>query len=279
MNFEQFKISLAQYYYKNDIINAIPNDTFLQWFVGFSEGDGSFVINKRKELQFILVQGSVNKVLLDNVYSILRLGRVLKQGIRTHRLVIQRREQLELILILFNGNIMLPSKKTQFNKFFDAFYKKKQINGGQALAYVKTNIRPSKFDAWLLGFTEAEGSFSASLLKNSNAYRTRFVISQKHDVNLPVLSSLIILFGAGFIDGHHVKDNYSFIVSNLTNVKHIYEYFDRYLDNFLGIKRDSYLKFKALNAALVQQLHLSQSHREEVRQLANDVSAAHRKFK
>jgi hypothetical protein len=49
----------------------------------------------------------------------------------------------------------------------------------------------------LLGFVEAEGCFTISLLSNSNAFRTRFILSQKGDLNLPVLSSLIQLFGVG----------------------------------------------------------------------------------
>ncbi|GJP31892.1 hypothetical protein CLOM_g15930, partial [Closterium sp. NIES-68] len=37
-----------------------PNDTFLSWFIGFTEGDGCFSVNNRRELSFILTQGSKN---------------------------------------------------------------------------------------------------------------------------------------------------------------------------------------------------------------------------
>ena len=110
-------------------------------------------------------------------------------------------------------------------------------------------------DQWILGFTEAEGCFTISFLSNSNAIRTRFILTQKGDINLPILSHFIKLFKVGNLEGHSKKDNYNYIVSGLKNVIQIYPYFDANLSNFLGIKKDSYLGFKDLNNKIVQGLH------------------------
>lgn len=71
----------------------------------------------------------------------------------------------------------------------------------------------------------------------------RFILSQKGDNNLPILSSFILLFGTGSIEGHSKKDNYGYIVSGLVNIDKIFVYFDRYLCSFLRPKKKSYLLF------------------------------------
>jgi len=34
----------------------LPSSAFLTWFIGFTEGDGSFVVSKRGDLSFVIVQ-------------------------------------------------------------------------------------------------------------------------------------------------------------------------------------------------------------------------------
>ena len=56
--FKDFKNKAKDYYLIKNI--NIPSDEFIYWFIGFTEGDGCFSINKRKELTFILTQGVDN---------------------------------------------------------------------------------------------------------------------------------------------------------------------------------------------------------------------------
>lgn len=42
----------------------VPSDSFLYWLIGFTEGDGCFLVNNRNELSFILIQGNLNLSLL-----------------------------------------------------------------------------------------------------------------------------------------------------------------------------------------------------------------------
>jgi len=243
----------------------IPDSNFLFWLIGFFEGDGCFLVNNRRELSFILTQGILNVNLLYLIQNKLKMGHVIKQGPRVYRLVINKKEDLRLIILLFNGNILLPSRKTQFNLFLIA-YNQKNV----PIDYIINNSIISLDNPWLLGFTEAEGCFTISLLTNSLAYRTRFILTQKGDINVPILSSLILLFNTGHLEAHSKKDNFSFIVPGLSNVELIYNYFDKF--PFLGIKGDSYLAFKNLNFRLKNKEHLDLNIRKELVFLSHNIN-------
>lgn len=277
MDFTLFKSKLEKYYTQIKKDNKLPSDDFLYWLIGFAEGDGSFVINKRRELSFILVQGNANKILFDNILNELKLGHIIKQNDRVYKLIIQKKIEIELIILLFNGNIVLPSRKIQFEKFFKVFYQKnKNFNTNY---YINEKNYPVIDNTWLLGFVEAEGYFNISLLNNNKGFRTRFIISQKGDINLPVLSKIMLIFNTGYIEGNHIKANYSFVVSSLKNIKNIYIYFDKYIDFFQGIKKESYLKFKKLNQMFESKDHLNPDLRKSMENLAKDVNSAYRKNK
>ncbi len=75
----------------------VPDDKFLSWLIGFTEGDGSFVVNHRKELSFILIQGIDNVGILYRIQKILNKGHIIKQGPRIYRLIINKKEHLHLL--------------------------------------------------------------------------------------------------------------------------------------------------------------------------------------
>jgi hypothetical protein len=271
--------------------DSLPNDTFLSWFIGFTEGDGCFAVNNRGELSFIITQGIANKQVLLHIQRTLHMGHVILQGKRVYRFLVHKRAHIELLIHLFNGNLVLPSRKIQLCRFIAAFNaKKKEVRPqsgiatpeteGSLIAYQSSSKLPSLDNPWLLGFTEAEGCFTISFLSNSStAYRTRFILSQKGDINLPVLSHLISIFNTGTIEGHSKKDNYQFVVSGLKNVRQIYDYFDKHLACFMGIKKESYLAFKKLNDLIQEGLHLKEDSRSQLVALSQRVNSIGRKCK
>lgn len=236
----------------------LPTENFLCWLIGFTEGDGSFVVNKRGDLAFIITQGEKAKNVLYEIKEHLGFGTVIKQGPRVYRFIVQDKKELELILLLFNGNIVLPARKQQFNKFLMAYNLKKKVT---QINYINRNLYPSLSNTWLLGFTEAEGCFTISLLNNSNAFRIRYILSQKGCINLPILSKCILLFNTGQIEGHYHRDNYSFIVSGLLNIIKIFVYFDTFLSEFKGPKKHSYILFKDIYQLLKEKKHLDKNQR------------------
>jgi len=261
--FDNFYLSFIEYHNKNktnsDFSCALPSDNFLYWLIGFTEGEGHFGINKRKDLTFVITQGEKGKEILDKIKNTLGFGTVLKQGPRVYRYIVRKKEELRLIILLFNGNIVLPSRKVTFNKFLNEYNSKKKV---AVIEYINSNnIVPSLFNTWIVGFTEAEGCFTISLLSNSNAFRIRFILPQKGAENLPILSKFILLFGIGRIEGHSNKGNYGYIVSGLVNIDKIFVYFDRFLDYFLGPKKNSYLLFKQVYTHLKEKKHLNKTER------------------
>ena len=52
-------------------------------------------------------------------------------------------------------------------------------------------------------------------LSNSVGFRSRYLVSQKGVINLPIFSSFISVFGIGNIEGHSDKDNYSYCENGL----------------------------------------------------------------
>ena len=278
-SFSLFLLSLRQYYDQKGEINCpLPDKPFLEWFIGFAEGDGCFFINNRKELSFICVQGIANLSVLQKIKEKLNMGIILKQGKRVYRFIIQRKDEIRLIIQLFNGNVVLASRKIQFQKFCNCFQEKAK-HEEKSYEYIKKRNMILKNSLWLLGFVEAEGCFSISFLSSSNNFRVRFLLSQKGDENLPVLSSLIPFFGVGQIERHSAKNNYSYIVSGLKNIEKIYPYFDNNLQYFLGTKKESYLNFKKLVEKIKQKQHLEKEKRPYLIQLAKQINSASRKCK
>ena len=53
-NFTSFYNKYKEYYPKN----KQPDKNFLEWFIGFSEGEGSFVLAKRGDLSFVITQST-----------------------------------------------------------------------------------------------------------------------------------------------------------------------------------------------------------------------------
>ena len=223
------------------------------------------------------------------------MGSLYKQGKRVYKWTIQRRDEIKLIIELFNGNLVLPSRKAQFQRFFylwkNKIEKKKENSYSKAKIFKSTKTpftrgvtRDEKNmlslnSLWLLGFVEAEGCFTTSFFSNSRAFRTRFIVSQKGDENISILSSLILLFGVGQIEGHSAKENYSYIVSGLKNVENLYPYFDLHINHFLGIKKESYLNWKSLNEKIKKKEHLDEEKKKFCVEKAKQINQITRKSK
>lgn len=116
---------------------------------------------------------------------------MIPQGQRTHRYIVQDKKALELLVALFNGHLVLPTKQRNFQKFVDLYNQK--VGKGRIILVkpIQSEILPSLDHAWLSGLTDSEGCFTISFLSNSNAFRLRYIVSQKDEINLVILKHLI----------------------------------------------------------------------------------------
>ena len=151
--------------------------------MGFTEGDGSFTQNSRGTAIFVITQSTLEQqvLLLEYIQRTLGFGRVIKQGPCTSRFVVEDKASVALLVALFNGNLIFPTKQSSFALFLEAFNKRSRA---QAVELIPSLVTPTLHDFWLAGFTDAEGCFNCSLLGNSNAYRIRFLLAAAASVLL-----------------------------------------------------------------------------------------------
>lgn len=266
--------SFQSFYDKYDKLfpnNKISQD-WLNWFIGFSEGDGSFIIDNRNNLQFVITQKDVK--VLEMIFNTLKFGRVIKQGKFTYRYIVEQKILLELIILIFNGNMLLPTRIKRFKNFLE-LYNKKAIKGKILLSpipFIFSQNEPSLSNSWLSGFTDAEGCFTISI-KTTKGFGIRFILSQKHEENLTFFSKLILLFNTGIIENHYNHDNYSYIVSGLKNCSLFLE--SNYFEQFplKTNKYNSYLQWKDLYLKLLNKDHLDPNLRIELTRLAKLINS------
>ena len=270
-NYSTIKTILDQekfnkFYVKYDILfpnNINISKDWLFWFIGFSEGEGSFIIDNRNNLQFVITQKDIK--VLEMIHEKLKFGRVIKEGKYIYKYIVEQKHLIELIILLFNGNMLLPSRINRFKKFLE-LYNKKVIKGKIILPqidFIESKNEPSLKNAWLSGFTDAEGCFTINI-KNTTGFAIRFILSQKHECNLTFFSKLILLFQTGLIENHSHHKNYSFVVSGLKNCSKLLEsnYFDIF--NLKTNKNSSYFLWKDLFYKSLSKDHLNPNLRKEL---------------
>jgi LAGLIDADG DNA endonuclease family protein len=78
-------------------------------------------VNKRGDLCFVIVQSTSDIQVLEYIKNTLGFGKVISQSVKTSRYVTQSKKEIEIIISLFNGNIVLPARKKIFAKFVEGF--------------------------------------------------------------------------------------------------------------------------------------------------------------
>lgn len=101
----------------------LPPKSFLEWFIGFTEGDGSLVKIARGGYSFVITQSSTDLQVLRYIQVTLGFGSVIVQSLggHTHRFVVQDKVGIRLLCILFNGNLVFPVRQGKFLVFLAGF--------------------------------------------------------------------------------------------------------------------------------------------------------------
>lgn len=246
-----FRFGTFNTLYKQRFPNsALPSQSFLEWLVGFAEGDGSFIVNSRGTPIFFITQGTGDIQVLNHIKLTLGFGRVIKQGVTTSRFIVEEIANVQLLIALFNGNLVFPVKQNSFALFLTAFNARSRA---LAVEIITSLIIPTFNDSWLLGITDAEGSFNCSLLGNSTAYRFRFLLSQKGAANLPVLTHITTLIG-GVVRPHSQPDVNELVVNGASNMFRVFKYFDAH--SLLTKKAESYRIWREVHVAILNKEHL-----------------------
>lgn len=202
-NFSAFR----KFYEQLGITNNI-SETWLSWFVGFAEGDGALVTYSGRP-KFVLTQKE--GAILEHIKSVLGFGTVVKVSSGStifYRYVVGDIKGVMLLALIFNGNLAIPHRVTQLGRWLDDINGKlKNPNSTifelcSPIVLISSLFLPSLYDAWISGFTDAEGTFNVNISKRSNTmsgYRVqlRFLLDQKFAVDL--LGHIRDLFGYGSV--------------------------------------------------------------------------------
>lgn len=205
----------------------LKDNVFKNWFIGFVEGDGSFIINKDGYLEFKVTQSSSDAQILFFIKKSLGFGvvRVQDKNNDTHCFRVRDKQGLLKIISIFNGNLFLETRIAQFKLFLTAYNKIYK----QDIIYLESNFKPTLSDTWLLGFTDAEGCFTCSIHGNIDTSRTtslvrlRYVLSQKGNSEQMDYIAEVINGRKNYIASY---DGYNVTVST-TKLKAIINYFSR----------------------------------------------------
>ena len=219
------------------------------WFIGFIEGDGSFIVSKNRV--FFIINQKDPKVLYK-VRDILGIGKISKYN-NYYRYILTKKDHILFLIYIFNGRLILNKTNERF-KYWLSLGLYSNIN------YIYNDYKSFTLDnAWLSGFIEAEGCFNARVVNTNNnskslRIRLRFIVDQKSEDR--VLIKIKESLNCGFIEDRKVvKDMSRFVLDSNKDQIVIIKYLDTY--KLKGIKNISYIKFKRLWNKLELKQHLN----------------------
>jgi hypothetical protein len=227
--------------------------SFLIWFIGFVEGDGSFwtrdsnigtsfFINKKtKRAEFEITQKIENIQTLKYIRTKLGFGRVLtfeKNGFSYCRFYTSKKENIIRFIFLFNGNLILEKRREQFLSWL------KELNFSWGL-----DIQPKPFsleisleNSWLSGFSDADAGFYTNVKTNFRGSKkpkggfygkfiTKFYITQKEELH--ALQQILHLFEStnkiATVTNGKTSVCYNRIeILNIKSSEKIFQYFEKF---------------------------------------------------
>ena len=241
---DSFKLFKDAYFNRFNRYFWLNND-WLMWLIGFIEGDGAILENKGR-CRLVITQKD-SKVLLE-IEKALGFGKVKSffssrnSKAQFFRYIIEDNKNIYLFYLLLNGNLVLKHRVNQLIRW------NKALTISPKLYLVVPQIislpyKPTLFDGWLSGFTDAEGCFTTSINYpkkslgssireiKSLTVRSLFILDQKNAEDC-----LIHISGLFFYGKVSIRKNTKFVYRLTINMgkpnrkgyNFIYNYFDRY---------------------------------------------------
>lgn len=252
---------------------------WLAWFIGFSEGDGGLHVYNNQCL-FALTQSEES--VLQEIRSVLGFGKVYYDpSVNSYRYRVYDKSNILILATLFNGRFASENKIGQLGNWLKVLNKKSEV-----ITYNPHPFKPTLSDGWLSGFTDAEGCFYVSIVKQKakltiisskgeeeevektySRVRIRFNLDQKDE---PLLLHIKSLFGFGSVNktsdpGVFKYSNGSFKANSIT-----VNYFETF--PLKTKKQASYQKWSEIRTILLAKEHLLPGGIERIRKLAKLIN-------
>ena len=268
-NFEEYSNLIPQHKKKINI-------NFLEWFIGFTEGDGSFIVSKNK-VYFDITQNLKDIQVLYYIKKELGFGKVLIRS-EKHRNVgvfyVSSKENFTRLMAIFNGNLSTNYKKEQFRVWLDIYNKQYSMK----ITFKDKLVKPSLSSGWISGFSDAEGCFygrvkSCLTSKLKRAPHLTFQISQKEIYIIKTLRDIFLNQNGS--DLKNIKydkgwDGWAFHCSSFTKLKVIRNYFSRY--KLKTRKSLAFKKWCKIHDMVLNKEHLTLEGLNKIDLLTKDIN-------
>lgn len=208
-----------------------------EWFVGYTDGDGCFNIytdleSKKIIFTFKIDQKSNNAQVLYFMKKKLGVGSIRTDKLGMSHFIVRDQKGLKnVILPLFDKYELQTNKRNSYNRFKKCFLiwtdsSKTQVEKIIEIRNISLteykNVEPNLSKSWIIGFTEAEGSFYLTK-KDTNRVVHSFGITQKLDK--PVLEEIREILKLKESVRWNQKGFWKLDTSNVKDVKLVKDYF------------------------------------------------------
>ena len=282
------------------MIKNKKNNKIHPWYItGLIDGDGSLNVSVTKAsyrsigyivtLSFEIALLNKDIKLLENLKDYFKTGSIYGHIGNMKRYKVSSVKSLtDIILPHFDKYPLITKKKSDFeifkriviilnkgpidkNQLINIISLKASLNKGlssklsnsfNATPFIKPNFQLKKVpnSLWVIGFTEAEGSFNILLVKNSHvktgmSVRLTFALTQ-HSRDKELLISFINYFKCGSYSPKNFNSAGDYRVNSLKDIcDKIIPFFEKY--SFLGSKSLSFKKFCQVAKLMQKKDHLN----------------------
>lgn len=232
-------------YKQNTVSHKNHIDTlFLEWFIGFVEGSGTFIVSNQR--LFFIINHKEERILYY-IRTKLGFGKVSNYQ-NYSRYIVADRINVDRLISLLNGNLLLEKTNTLFCVWLSArnLYSEKNIE------ILSQNEQTFARNGWLSGFIEKEGSFNARRITDNRytlGFRVRphFILDPLSEY--PFLEKVQLFFKKGRIEkikeGKNEEDKiYRFTCNHMKGHDKIIEYLESY--PLRTLKKVSFLRWTSL---------------------------------
>lgn len=243
---------------------------WLTWFIGFSEGDGCITAYNNR-CKFIITQKESK--ILDHIQEVLQIGKVTLRKDGYYSYTVNNKSDIMLLASIFNGNLYLDYRIKQLSLWFSIL----NIDN-----FISKPCIPSLNDAWISGFTDAEGCFTASVYKrndsDASAYRIRlrYILDQNNFKNNFI--HIAALFNSGFISVRpNTTHQFRFTINSYEAIPLVISYFISY--PLKTNKMSNYLLWVDIFKLITLKEHLTSEGLQKIREIISKININNSKNK
>ncbi len=238
------KTTFDFYSYKQNLVSHKTriDIQFLEWFIGFVEGDGSFIVSNTR--LFFIINQKEEKI-LHYIRTNLGFGKVSTYNTYS-RFIVADKNNVDRLIYLFNGNLILEKTNSRFLSWLYA----RNAYSTDKIQHVMRGKQSTDFqdNAWLSGFIDGEGWFNVVRTLDPRytlgyRIRLRFILDQKNEPC--ILKHIQGFLGSGVISQRQSVDGMlRFTSTSISSHEKLIQYLTRHpLRTF---KKVPFLRFTSL---------------------------------